>query len=845
MSRSKNLRKAGRHDEATLLVEAAMQALPDSVALINEYGQIAFEQKRLETARRRFEDAHRLAPRDRYATNNLGKVSLRLQDYAGARRWYGATLELNSSDLFALTGMGQASSRSGKFDEAKEWFARALEQRPNDRVVLNEQRLLTGARKRSSALRKAFRLRRKRRFDDAVQAVYAVLGDAARDPMLLHELGEIALARRDPSEAEKWFNRALQFNPDFSPSAQGLERAAVERKVQPMVAASKSLRKEGKPLAAAEYLDAALTEFPNHPSLSNELGQAFSEGGDREGAGRQFRATLATSPRDVVAMVNLGRLAREEGDTATARRWFRSALEQDPENAYALNLMGDLNRLGGNESRAERWYKKTLASRPADPYAMTGLGLLAVKGGRFNRAREWFEQVLALRPGDPVAVNGLQGIEQLEAALPVVAQARTLRKRKEYGKAEKLLLNSLSRYNNNPSLLIELGFVAHCENRYDEARTLFEMAQRKEPRNVVVLIMLGVLELKRSNLGRKDFERAERLLNRARRLKPNDTNVLNNLGWLEIKRGNLERADEMFIEVLSLDCDSPRAIEGRGEVAMRRGDYEEAQQWWEKAWWDLDRENPYILNNLAKLSMAQGDLAAARSLLEDALALAPADVHVLTSLGYLGMLEGRHGEAQRCLDRVYALNPDDDRILNLKGKFAQKKGNLKEAAYWFSETLSRYPDNVYALNGLGWTAYEARQYPAAQMWFEQALEADPGNAHALTGLGITKARRGEYDEAEECYLTTLQKSFHPPALWHWFRVTTILGNAQKLSWFLQAALETGRAEKWVSRELAGWERRVGRLMAITRQGEDPWPYVESVSRELPHMYHANESAFSL
>jgi tetratricopeptide (TPR) repeat protein len=140
--------------------------------------------------------------------------------------------------------------------------------------------------------------------------------------------------------------------------------------------------------------------------------------------------------------------------------------------------------------------------------------------------------------------------------------------------------------------------------------------------------------------------------------------------------------------------------------------------------------------------------------------------------------------------------------------------------------------------GLGWTDYEDGRFAEARGWFERVLESDPHNPYALTGLGVTMTRRGEYLEAQECYRSSLQKRFHPPALWHWFRLATLLGNAQQLGWFLHRALETGGFEQWICNELRAWEERVVVLMQHLRTGEDPWPYVNGLAAQLPRCYHA-------
>ena len=84
----------------------------------------------------------------------------------------------------------------------------------------------------------------------------------------------------------------------------------------------------------------------------------------------------------------------------------------------------------------------------------------------------------------------------------------------------------------------------------------------------------------------------------------------------------------------------------------------------------------------------------------------------------------------------------------------------------------------------------------------------------------------------------MQKQFHPPAVWHWFRLATLSGNTQQLGWYLERAREEGDGRQWNATEIHTWQERVQRLIGLFREGSDPWPYVNDLANRLPRCYHA-------
>ena len=816
------------------------------------------------------------------AADYLARIALRQANLEAASYWLSDALTGCVAEDEALSRLVKLALTNLRPDEARVWCERVLHCRPDSGsarcALATLDHLKQSRQKTGHILRRSKELRRSGRYDEAVALIRGAqernpgqaaltneLGqvffergeveearecylkahvEAPRDTYATNNLGKLEMRLGRLEEADGWYRRSLGIDGDDVYAMAGLGRICArtarlddardhfirilgirpgdkvairellwldkleierEQEAQAVVARSRALRRERRQEEAREIVAEALDVFLFNETLLNELGLIFAESGDGPKASLALDTALAYHPHSALTMCNLA----------------------------------DLARLAGKGSKASRLYRQALRCRPESTHARLGLALVAAGQRRYRRAREWLEPVLEQREDAGEACRVLHIIEVGEAVLPVISQSKEMRRKRQYAKAERLLLRALARYDLNAGLLVELGLVAHGSHRFEDAREVFLLAYGREPANLVVLNMLGVLE-SGVHAGRPvtDGDTAMGWFRKALDVDGQEPRTLMNIGRLALACGNLDTAATRFEEVLKLDARNDRAMEGMGEVALRRGDHAIARKWLEKVWWDRESDSPAVLTSLSRIAISEGDFIQAAALLEEALARFPGDLHALTSLAYVSICLDRLNEAQALLEAAGREAPRDVRVLNIRGKLAQKRRCHEEARRWFCETLQLEPANIYAMVGLGWVEVERRRPQEAQEWFRKALELEPRNASALTGMGMSRARSGDYGAAEECYRNTLQHTFHPPALWHWFRLATATSNAQQLAWFIKRSLESGRLEDMVVTELGRWERRVKDLMAITREGKDPWPYVDQVSRELPGIYHA-------
>ncbi len=140
-----------------------------------------------------------------------------------------------------------------------------------------------------------------------------------------------------------------------------------------------------------------------------------------------------------------------------------------------------------------------------------------------------------------------------------------------------------------------------------------------------------------------------------------------------------------------------------------------------------------------------GDWAAARPVLEKALAMAPSEPIVLNYLGYSSLEHG--GDAKRALtllERASALAPDDAAITDSLGWAWFRLGNIEKALPLLQQAAKDSPADVEINEHLGDAYWKAgREYEARYAWRAAAVYAEGEDATRLAdkidfGLGAER-----------------------------------------------------------------------------------------------------------
>lgn len=212
------------------------------------------------------------------------------------------------------------------------------------------------------------------------------------------------------------------------------------------------------------------------------------------------------------------------------------------------------------------------------------------------------------------------------------------------------------------------------------------------------------------------------------------------------------RAHEALSVAETLDREHPRVSAVKNLLGLARaavGDRSGARTAYMQSS-EIDPRNEAPLVNLARLEREEGNLAAARTLLERALTVAPNSAEVWLAYGIVLADGGHISEARVALTRAASLAPDDASPYVVQGNLDLAEGNLSGAVESFRNALTLAPDHPVAWTNLGIALARQGQRSAAIDAFEHATRHAPQQGEAWNGLGALRLAEGDATRAVGC-----------------------------------------------------------------------------------------------
>jgi lipopolysaccharide biosynthesis regulator YciM len=220
--------------------------------------------------------------------------------------------------------------------------------------------------------------------------------------------------------------------------------------------------------------------------------------------------------------------------------------------------------------------------------------------------------------------------------------------------------------------------------------------------------------------------------------------------YLEHMR-DLEKAKACFGRAFNLDAESRAALSGLLKVS-------EEEQRWDVAY-ALGRkrlelatepmEKAQVLLVLARAAREQPPIAAeARSLLEEAVALAPDLVAAAEALGDLDLAERRYGDAQELLERALAAAKDDHetmaRLRHKLGECYDRLGKHDEGYRVLLDADRELPGQLLIRVAMGENRFRARKWREAALHLGSLAEHKDAARHAeMVALALCHAAQAE------------------------------------------------------------------------------------------------------
>lgn len=196
-----------------------------------------------------------------------------------------------------------------------------------------------------------------------------------------------------------------------------------------------------------------------------------------------------------------------------------------------------------------------------------------------------------------------------------------------------------------------------------------------------------------------------------------------------------ELAEGAYLRSLALDPRIESAVDGLGNLYLRRGDERRAEEIWARG----GRER-----QLARLYLLQGKFAQAEARLASVLSgpQPPED-----DLLYQMAKAARSRRLDPALRSLLEPEPTGRSAWADLGWRLYNEKRYAEATTAFGKAISKVPSDVNALGGMGRTLLDMDRPEEARVYFERALSLDDDHVLSLDGFALSLKNEGRFDEA--------------------------------------------------------------------------------------------------
>jgi tetratricopeptide (TPR) repeat protein len=423
--------------------------------------------------------------------------------------------------------------------------------------------------------------------DQALNLATPILAKDSTDVDALVLRGRARLMSGKIDDAIGDFQRASRVASDLAPIHYELGVAHIRRANQ---TGAKALRDSA--FARAEFeLKEANKLARDYPEAVFQLAELNTQLGNPRSVIADMERFVAANPGSIKGQELLGSALAASGRNAEATEAFERVTRlapRSPEGHYRAGLSFLSER---KNAEAQREFAIAVALSPAYAEPATQLVMLDLIAGHVDSALARVQRQLEAAP-------------QSAALYDLLGWVRAVRN--EPDAAEAALLKSVQLDSTIVDSRMRLADLYNATGRFDQAVVYAEQAKRLDPKNVRVLLALGVAQQQKgdaakarqayeaalaadprsvgaaNNLayllsGQGDQDNAYRFAAQAHDLAPSDAHVTDTFGWILYKRGEFDRAVTLLKDAAAKLPESPSVQYHFGMAAQKNGDIESAR----------------------------------------------------------------------------------------------------------------------------------------------------------------------------------------------------------------------------------------------------------------------------
>jgi tetratricopeptide (TPR) repeat protein len=644
-----------------------------------------------------FQNAIQKEPRLAEAHYQLAETYLKLNSAQQAYRELQETVTLDPKNLDAELQLATLLMAGGKYDAAKALADKVIAATPNNpraHVILGERDALMhdwpGA---IGELQLAITL-------DPAEAP-----DYARLAVVYFNAGQ-------PLAAEAVFKKAIEANPKSllahvnlgrfyysqrrASDAEAEMRAAsgVEpRAAQPRLILADYYMAAGK-LPEAEKICADLKAIgPNDPEAYRALGHFYKATGQKEKALTEFRALLASKPKDGLV----------KGDV--------------------IGALLDLNRV----PEAAKLNQELLISLPGDPSALSSKGRILIAEGKYPEAMTALQSAVK---ADPRSAASRYFLGVAQNALGLAAQARS-----SFALALRMAPGT-------PEAEVALASIDAKSGAYDEALRLVGGALQAKPNFAEADVVAA-----EASLGKGDLMQGEQSLLAALEHDPISLPALDMLLGLYARQGKIRQAVDRISPLVSQYPQNAglHLLLAVGYFALKDLQSSEARVRQAIA---IDGKTPGAYALLARISLAQGSVEQAAIDYRKQIELDPRRVSNYIALELVYETQGKWEEAKKAAESAHAIDPGSALVANtLAYLYLEHGGNVNVALSLAQQAKQKMPDSAAVADTLGWAFYKSGLSEPAIMQLSESVKKAADNSLYQYHLGMAYLAAGHSDPA--------------------------------------------------------------------------------------------------
>ena len=259
----------------------------------------------------------------------------------------------------------------------------------------------------------------------------------------------------------------------------------------------------------------------------------------------------------------------------------------------------------------------------------------------------------------------------------------------------------------------------------------------------------ALLQEARNHVKEQRFDEAIELFESVLKENPEVAAAYLGIGDIYMRKGNLDEAENYFNGALHVAKKSAPALAMLASVAEKRGDAKRAL----KLNMDAIEENPEGLRPrmaISRLHLRSKRFADAAIQLREALRYNPQSTAAGLMLARVLQRQGKTDEALTSLSQsVQVGEPGSAEAHLLQGQILLRQGKYLEAAEVLGQCISAKPGNVKAYAYRGQALMEAGHYLEAITVLEEALERNPKSLAAKMHLARCYVDNGDHDKARK------------------------------------------------------------------------------------------------